>query len=207
MHRPLSKFWWILAFRGILGILLGLAALGWIAAISGFLGTSIWNATFQVTDAGVLAAILIILGAYAFLDGGFAVGLGIQNFGEGRRWWVLIVEGLLSIGLGVFTWAAPNLSVLLLLYWIALWAVITGILEIVQAFHLHNYQGRRKPLIWAGVSSVIFGALILYPGVGGSALVWLIGLYALIFGISLLMFALRLKHFHFEFKTHLSTVL
>src|SRR5258708_26788143 len=92
MHRPLSKFWSILALRGILGVLLGLTALGWIAAISGFLGRSAWNATFQVTDAGVLAAIILMLGGYAFLDGVFAVILGVQNFGEGRRWWVLIVE-------------------------------------------------------------------------------------------------------------------
>jgi len=92
-----------LGLEGNIGDPLGLVALAWMAAISGWLGTSVWNATFQVTDAGVLAAIILLLGAYAFLDGAFAVGLGVQNFGEGRRWWVLIVEGLLSIGLGLFT--------------------------------------------------------------------------------------------------------
>jgi uncharacterized membrane protein HdeD (DUF308 family) len=206
MHRPLSKFWWILGLRGALGIVLGLIALGWLAAISGWLGKSLWNATFAVTDSGVLAALIVILGTYAFLDGIFAVGLGVQDFGEGRRWWVLILEGLLSIGLGIFTFAAPGLSVLFLLYWIAFWAVITGILEIVQAFHLHDFRGQRKPLIAAGVISILFGALILYPGVGGSALVALLGLYAFSFGACLVVLALRLKHVVLKFNSHLSTV-
>jgi uncharacterized membrane protein HdeD (DUF308 family) len=135
------------------------------------------------------------LGIYAFLDGLFAITLGAQDYGDGRRWWSLVIEGTLSLGLGLLTWINPNRTTFVLLYGIAVWAIFTGLLEIFQGFEMNEYKERRKPFLFAGLCSVAFGLLILFPGLGGSALIWLMGAYAFLFGIPLLTLGIRLRSY------------
>jgi len=194
MHHIMAKFWWILAVRGILGVLLGLASFAWILALDGYY-PDVFGLSLFAKWVSILATLVLLLGFYAFIDGLFAVLLGVQDYGKGRRWWALIVEGFLSIGLGVFTWIKPEIAVLFLLYWIVAWALLTGILEIVQANALNEYEDRRRPLLFAGLSSVLFGVLILFFHVSGIALVWLMAFYAFASGIPLLVLASRLRGF------------
>jgi uncharacterized membrane protein HdeD (DUF308 family) len=194
MHHIMAKFWWILAARGILGILLGLASVGWIVALSGIAQEGL-GLTLFAKWATIVATLVLLLGLYAFLDGLFAVILGAQDYGDGRRWWTLIAEGLLSIGLGILTWLKPEWAVLALLYWIAGWAVLTGLLEIFQAADLNEYKERRSPLYFAGFCSLAFGGLILIFRAGGITLVSLMGAYAFAFGIPLLVLSLRLRRY------------
>ncbi len=194
MHHIMAKFWWILAVRGILGILLGLVSIGWIIALNGYYPDGFGLSLFAKW-ATIVATLVLLLGLYAFLDGFFAVLLGAQDYGDGRRWWTLIVEGILSIGLGVLTWLKPDSVLLMLLYWVAGWAFLTGFLEIFQAFDLNEYKERRRPLFFAGLCSVVFAVLILAFREGGITLVWLMGTYAFAFGIPLLVFAFRLRSF------------
>jgi uncharacterized membrane protein HdeD (DUF308 family) len=189
MHHIMAKFWWILAVRGIFGMMLGLLAFAVLISLE-----CQSQGPFGTTAATVLI-LIILLGLYAFWDGLFSIVLGVQDFGDGRRWWALILEGVLTMGLGLLAWIMPGKAILVLLYWIAAWALGTGLLEILQGLDLNEYKERRRPLFWAGFCSMIFGFLVLAELSAGVTLIWLIGGYSLSFGLCLLVLAFRLRHF------------
>jgi uncharacterized membrane protein HdeD (DUF308 family) len=193
-HHRLAQFWWLLAFRGILGIFLGLVALSWVSALQGWLGNGLAESTFQVLNGTVFLTLVLVFGPYAFFDGVCAVALGVQDLREGRRWWVLILEGLMGIGLGLMTLSWPHVNALMLLYWLGAWALATGALEIVQAYHLGPYREGKVPLLGAGFCSILFGLFAgLYHGADEGAMVWALGVYALAFGAFLLAMAFRIR--------------
>ena len=194
MHHIMAKFWWILAFRGILGILLGIASLVWIWDLNRPT-VDVFGLSLFLRPAAIAGTLIVLLGLYAFMDGLFSILLGAQDYGEGRRWGTLILEGILSIGLGLVAWLRPEVAAPSLLYWIAAWAVSTGLMEIIQASDLNEYQERKRPLLFAGFCSMAYGLSVLYLRVGGSALVWATGLYAFLFAIPLLVLAFRLRPF------------
>jgi uncharacterized membrane protein HdeD (DUF308 family) len=170
----LSRNWWALALRGIVAILFGLAAF--------FLP-------------GITLAVLILLfGAFALVDGIFAIVAAVRTHRRNERWWLLLVEGVLGVLAGVVAFLWPGLTALALLYLVAAWAIITGVLEIVGAIRLRKEIEGEWALILGGILSVIFGVLLAaLPGVGILALVWLIGAYAIVAGVLLLAAALRAR--------------
>jgi uncharacterized membrane protein HdeD (DUF308 family) len=171
----LSRTWWMLAVRGVAAVIFGLLALVWP----------------QIT----LLALVLVFGAYALVDGVFslvAAARGRELAGGSRGW--LILEGLLGIAAGIVAIVWPDITALALLWVIAAWAVVTGVLEIVAAIRLRRALDNEWLLIVAGALSVVFGLiLIIWPGSGAIGLVWLIGIYAIAFGIVLLGLALRLR--------------
>jgi uncharacterized membrane protein HdeD (DUF308 family) len=174
MATWLARYWWTLAVRGVVGILFGILTLIW---------------------PGITLAVLVILfGAYALVDGIFAIGAAISDRVGSSQWWALILEGMVGILIGLLTFAWPGITALVLLYLIGAWAIITGVLEIVAAIRLRNHIANEWSLGLAGVLSVLFGILMfVWPGATALALVWLIGLYALFFGVLLLALAFRLR--------------
>lgn len=193
-HHIMARFWWILALRGALGILLGLTAGAWLLKLSG-MNVDLFGLSAFLRPAALVATIILLLGLYAFIDGIFALLLGAQDYGEGRRWWTLIIEGVVSVSLGLLSWLKPESTILVLLYAVAGWALLTGGLEIWQAFDLNEYKERQGPLYFAGVCSMVFGVLVFSFRVGGETLIWLVALYAFAFGVPLLILAFRLRHF------------
>jgi uncharacterized membrane protein HdeD (DUF308 family) len=171
----LSRSWWILAVRGAAAVIFGLLALIWP----------------QIT----LLALVLVFGAYALVDGVFALvaaARGRQLAGGSRGW--LVLEGLLAIGAGIVALLWPGITALALLWVIAFWAVVTGVLEIVAAVRLRRVLDNEWLLVVAGTLSIIFGLiLMIWPGSGAIGLVWLIGIYAIAFGIVLGGLALRLR--------------
>ena len=144
----------------------------------------------------VVASILAALGLYAFLDGVFSILLGSRDFGEQGIWWSLILEGSASIALGAWMWIRPQSpAVLVLLGWIAVWAILTGLLEVQQALGHGDYPERRGPFLAAGLVSVAFGVILLFFRPAGLGLVALVGAYAFLFAWPLLALALRLRRF------------
>ena len=136
---------------------------------------------------------MILFGAYALVDGVFAVVAGIRGAGGGRRW-VLLIEGVLGILAGIVALLWPAITTLALLYVIAFWAIFTGIAEIVAAVALRREIAGEWALILGGVLSVIFGLILaVLPGAGPLSVVWLIGVYAILFGIALNVLAFRVR--------------
>jgi uncharacterized membrane protein HdeD (DUF308 family) len=174
MVRTLAQYWWVILLRGIFAILFGLAAFIW--------------------PGPTVAALILLFGAYALVDGIFAVIAGIQQYGERNRWWAVVLEGVAGIALGVLTFLWPGVTGLVLLYFIAAWALTTGIFEIAAAIRLRKEIEGEWMLILAGAASVLFGLLlILQPGSGALAVIWLIGAYAIVFGILYIILAFRLR--------------
>ncbi|HEX6386790.1 MAG TPA: HdeD family acid-resistance protein, partial [Anaerolineae bacterium] len=138
--------------------------------------------------------LIYLFGAYALVDGIFAVIGGIQSHGRNERWWALLLEGIAGIILGVLTFIWPQVTGLILLYFIAAWAIITGIFEIVAAIQLRRAITGEWLMILSGILSIVFGVLlVIFPGAGALGLTWLIGAYAIIFGILFIILAFRLR--------------
>ena len=174
MASDLARNWWLLALRGIAGILFGIAAFVW--------------------PASTLAALIIVFGAYVFVDGIFALVAGIGMRRQMNRWWLLVLEGIAGIILGVLTFLSPDTTALVLLTIIAAWSIVSGIFEIATAVRLRKMIPNEWLLILSGVISIIFGALLIaQPGAGEIAIVWLVGGYALLFGMLTLVLAFRVR--------------
>ena len=145
---------------------------------------------------GITLFVLVIFwGAYMFVDGVFAIVAAVRAAGQEARWWLLLVEGILGVLVGIVTFIWPGLTALALLYLVAAWAIVTGILEIVGAIRLRREIEGEWALILAGVLSVIFGVLlVVIPAPAGLlSLTWLIGVYAIVFGVIMLILAFRLR--------------
>lgn len=173
MFAVYAGSWWALVLRGIAAILFGVLAFVWPAI--------------------TLTALVFLWGAYALVDGAFAIAAGIKIHGENKRWWVLLLEGILSVAAGVLAFAIPGITALVLLILIAAWAIVTGVFEIAAAIQLRKYITGEWMLVLAGIASVLFGALLfLNPTAGALAVVWLIGAYAIVFGVLLVALGIRL---------------
>jgi uncharacterized membrane protein HdeD (DUF308 family) len=173
MITALARNWWAFVLRGVLAILFGLTAFVWP-------GLTILSLTF-------------VFGFYALLDGIFAIVAAWNNRSQ-ERWWVLLLEGLLGIAAGVIAFISPGVAALALLSVIAAWAIITGVLEIVAAIRLRQEIENEWWLGLGGLASIIFGVLLLiWPGSGLVTISWIIGVYAVAFGIMMLMLGFRLQ--------------
>jgi uncharacterized membrane protein HdeD (DUF308 family) len=170
----LSRNWWLVALRGVAGILFGLCTL--------------------VAPGISLAALVLLYGAYAFTDGLLAIVSAVRRRGAGNRWGLLLVEGLVGIAAGVLTVIWPGITALALLYLIAAWALVTGVLAIAAAIRLRKIISDEWLLALSGVASVAFAVvLMLFPAAGALAVVLWIGAYAFVFGALLIALGLRLR--------------
>jgi uncharacterized membrane protein HdeD (DUF308 family) len=172
--EDLSNHWWVILLRGIVGVIFGVLAFAWPGA--------------------TLLALVFVWGAYAIVDGAFALYLTFLAARQERRWWPFLLEGLAGIGAGIVAFAVPGITALVLLYLIAAWAILTGIVEIVAAVDLRKQIRNEWLLGLAGALSIVFGILVaVQPDAGALAVVWTIGAYALLFGVTLVGLAFRVR--------------
>lgn len=170
----LTRNWWLVVLRGLLAILFGLTAFFW---------------------PGLTWLVLVLMfGVYALVDGAFAMLSGLVSSKYSPRWWVFLLEGLVSVAAGVVALVSPGLAGFALILVIAAWAILTGILEIAAAIRLRREISNEWMLGFGGFVSLVFGFLVLFqPATGGLVITLMIGAYALIFGILLVALGLRLR--------------
>lgn len=174
MIASLARNWWALALRGVFAILFGILALIWPGV--------------------TLGALVILFGAYALVDGIFALVAAFRAAEAHQRWWPFVWEGLFGIAAGLIAFIYPGITALVLLYIIAFWAILTGIFEISAAIRLRKEIAGEWALGLGGLASLVFGILlVVYPGAGVLTVIWLIGAYAIAFGVLLLVVAFRLR--------------
>ena len=174
MPMDLARNWWAVALRGAAALLFGLIALIW--------------------PPSAVAALVLLFGAYAFVDGIFNLIAAVRAPREGRRWGSLAFEGVVSLLAGVLTFFWPGITALALVLLIASWSLITGIAEIVAAIRLRKHIEHEWLLGISGVLSVAFGVLLfLLPAAGAIALAIWIGAYAVAFGALLIGLGFRLR--------------
>ncbi|GAX36696.1 HdeD family acid-resistance protein [Nodularia sp. NIES-3585] len=179
MGTRLARNWWTVALRGAISIIFGLAALFWP----------------DIT----LTALVFIFAAFVLVSG---VLLAIAAFRDGlthTHGWLMLLEGAIGIAIGIMAFIWPGITALVLLYLIAGWAIVTGVLEIIAAIQIRKEIENEWLLALAGIASVLFGLLlIVWPIAGALAILWIIAAYAIVFGILLLILAFRLRNWGTE---------
>jgi uncharacterized membrane protein HdeD (DUF308 family) len=180
MVDVLARNWGWIALRGVAALVFGVLTL--------------------LNPAITLRVLILFFGAYALVYGLFTVAAAVANR-RGEPYWVaLLVGGALSIVLGILTFLRPGVTAVVLLYFIAAWAIITGVSEIATGIRLRKVITGEWLLLLSGVLSVVFGlVLFFFPGAGALAVTLWTGAYATALGILLIALAFRLRSWH---RTH-----
>jgi uncharacterized membrane protein HdeD (DUF308 family) len=173
----LAENWWPLLLRGLAAIAFGVIAFFWPAI--------------------TLVALTYLWGAYALADGIIALGaaFGARGVDAGPRWW-LGISGVVGIVAGIIAFAYTGMTALVLLTFIAVWAIIIGVLQLFAAVRMRDVLNNEWWLILSGLISIAFGVvLIAWPGTGALAVIWTIAWYAVFFGCMLVGLSFELKKF------------
>lgn len=170
----LRRNWWAWLIRGIAALIFGILA---------FL--------YPVSAIVVLG---ILFGAYALVDGVFAIVATVRAAEAHQQWWPFLIEGIIGILIAAITFYDIRITLFALYFTIAAWAFLTGILEIVAGIQLRKHIANEIWLILGGIASILFGILMIwFPLAGFVAIAWLIAAYAIVFGIMMIAFAFRLR--------------
>lgn len=173
--QTLRDNWWIPLIRGIAAILFGIIAL----AMPGL----------------TAYALMIAFGAYAVVDGVMAIYLGFKRKSTDEAWWAWVIDGILSILIGLMALFWTEATAVVFIIWIAAWAFVAGIMRIVAAIRLRKEIEGEWALILSGVLMIIWGILLVYtPAAGIISIAWLLGLFSVLVGIAMIMLAFRLKN-------------
>lgn len=169
-----SRYWWVMVIRGIFAILFG------------FLAFFMPGLTLQV--------LVIWFGAYALVDGVFALIGAFRAASHHQKWWLLLLDGIIGIGAGIVTFSWPGNAALVLVMIIGAWAFLTGTFEIAGAITAPWPSGSRWLLALSGILSVILGVFMMgFPIPAAISVVWIIGAYAFAFGVGLIALGVHLK--------------
>jgi uncharacterized membrane protein HdeD (DUF308 family) len=169
-----ARNWWLILLRGAVAIIFGL---------------------FALRRPGItLSALVLLFGVYALVDGAFSL------FGAAIGWrhredrWLLLLEGLIGLGVGFLTLQAPGITALALVFFIAAWALATGVLRIIAAIRLRREISGEFWMVLSGIAAVVFAFLVMQrPAAGALAIVWMIGWFAIFIGAMLVMLSFKLR--------------
>jgi uncharacterized membrane protein HdeD (DUF308 family) len=173
----LADNWWLLLLRGLVAIAFGVIAFVWPGL--------------------TLVALTLVWGAYALADGILALWAALAATGgdTSKRWW-LALGGVASILAGLVAFFYTGMTALVLLMFIAAWAIVIGIVLIWGAIELWKVLDDAWLLGLNGALAIAFGVLLVArPGDGAVAVVWMIGWFAVVFGILHIALAFRLRRF------------
>jgi uncharacterized membrane protein HdeD (DUF308 family) len=180
LAHTLSRQWWLVLLRGVVAIMFGILA-------------------FTQPAMSTMALVLLV-GAFMLADGVLGTWAAISSRKVYDDWWLLLLWGLTGIVAGGLTFFVPQITALVIMFYIAVWAIATGVLQIVAAIRLRKEIKGEWLLVLGGLASVAFGvALLAQPAAGALILLWLIASFALAFGILQVAFAFRLRKFAKQF--------
>ena len=174
MLAVLSRKWWVLSLRGVGFIAAGVIAMMW---------------------PGIpLASFVVIFALFSLIDGAVSIILGMRGELDGTVWWTMIFLGVLALAAGILAVAWPGLTLLVLIYIIAGFAVARGLVEIIAAIRLRKLIDDEWVLGLSGCASLLFGVLIFSrPAEGMLAIAILVGAYMTALGVLALALSLRLR--------------
>jgi len=174
MTPVLAQNWWSLVVRGLVALILGMVAFVWPGI--------------------TLAALVILFGAYALIDGVVSFAGAWKASRAHERWGVLVLEGMAGIVASAVATLWPGITAFALVIVIAAWALLTGAFEIAAAIRLRKVIAGEWLLALSGVASIIFGFLMIaFPLAGALAIAYMVGIYALVFGVLLMALGFRLR--------------
>jgi uncharacterized membrane protein HdeD (DUF308 family) len=167
--------WRTLALRAIAALAFGILALAWPRL--------------------TLTALVLLWGVFVLVDGVTILAQVARDRAAEHRW-ARVLMGVVSVAAGLITVAWPGITALALLMVIAAWAFLTGAIEIAAAIRLRRELHHEWLLVFAGMLAIgVAAALVISPAAGALAITWLIGWFAIIYGVVRLMLAWRLRQF------------
>ena len=171
---PLARHWWVFLIRGLVAIAFGLVAFFYPAA--------------------TLITFILFYAVFSIVDGVFAMVSAVRGHeGPGARWWLALI-GVLGVLAGLAAYLWPGLTALALLTLIGIWALVYGVVEIIGAIRLRKEIDNEWLLLVHGILAALFGLIVLVrPGAGALALIWLVASFALASGVVLVILSFRLK--------------
>jgi len=183
MRQAMVNIWWLFLLRGVAALFL--------AAFSFIEPSTTWE------------AFVYVLGFYVFMSGMFAIWGSISG-AAGNRWWAVFIEGLLAVAVAMIMWSMPEGTAQVFVYLFAAWAIVTGILEIAAGVQLRDLLGPNEWLyIVAGIIALAFGIWALRaPQQGATAEIWIIGVYAALYGVAQIAFSFRLRSLAMSVKAN-----
>jgi uncharacterized membrane protein HdeD (DUF308 family) len=174
MFIQLSRHWWWLALRGIAAILFGILALAW--------------------RGDTVGSFMLLFGGFALVDGLLAIFAALTNVAANKRWWI-VLHGLISIDIALFTIFWTESAGTILLYMMAAWALITGIMEVAGARRLDRWVANEELLYQSGIASISFAVLlIIVSKTSVLSVTQLIAPAAVIFGLLTLVLSLNIRN-------------
>jgi uncharacterized membrane protein HdeD (DUF308 family) len=191
MIERFDNNWWLWSLRGLVAVIFGVIAIA-LPELTTF-------------------TMVLLFSGFMFADGIFSL---MTLFGRrtDERWsWTAFSEGIVGIVAAVMTCLMPEVTIMSLLFFVGVWAVVTGSMKIAEAVHCR--EAGIIPGTWtlglSGLSSVLLGVTtITVPNLGLVAIPWVFGAYAIAFGAFMILEGLRLKRFYRVFdvkKVHLKT--
>lgn len=163
---------WLIGLRGLVAVVFGVLAFLW---------------------PGMTAVALVFLfAAYTIVDGILNIASAFRTRTANDRWWLLLLEGIVDIATGVIAFIFPTLAAIVLVFVFAIWAIVTGLLQLIMAIRLRREITNEWLLGLGGVASILLGVImIINPGAGLIGLVWAIAGYAIVFGVLMIVLAFR----------------
>jgi len=169
-----ARRWWVLLLQGLAAIVLGITAIKWPGI--------------------TLVSLVWVFAAFSLIQGVAEIVLGMRGEADGTVWWTMIFLGILSVAAGIVAFAWPGLTATILLYIIAISAIVRGVFAIVAAIGLRKQIDDEWVLVLTGVLSIAFGAILLSrPAAGALAMVLLIGAWMMALGVMTIALSLRLR--------------
>jgi uncharacterized membrane protein HdeD (DUF308 family) len=170
-----SRGWWLFLIQGVIGIVLGILALIW--------------------PGRTLFTLIVIFGIFFLLGGVVGIFAAIGTAAAREPWAWLLVKAIIGVaaGLAILKW--PGVTALVILFLVGTVAIITGVVEIVEAIVDHSEMPQAWLVALAGVVSLLFGvAMLAWPApVGLVTLAYLVGLYAIAYGVVTCLIAFRVR--------------
>ena len=174
MLQALASTWWVFLVRGIAAVLLGI---------------TIW-----VQPAASVAVLVLFFGAWMLVDGVFTSIGSIVRRKENPEWGWMLVSGIMSLIIGVLTLRAPGLTVVVLVMFVSVWAMMLGIGQIALGWRIRKEVSNEWMLYLSGAVALLFGIMVMWnPAAGALSVLWMIAFFALLYGISLIVLSFRLK--------------
>lgn len=170
----MAHWWWTFILRGVIAVAFGIIALLWPG----------WGL-------GVLVA---LFGIWALIEGFTLLLTAFRTRETDRNWWLEMLEGIVSIAAGVVALLLPGFAAGILMLIIAAWAIVMGAFQVYMAIRLREEIRGEFWLGLAGVAAIVFGvATFFFPAVSALSLVWLIGSFAIVYGVFLVILGWRLR--------------
>ncbi len=181
MLSSLTRNWWTFLLQGLFALIFGVAVL--------------------VSPASALIALVYLFGAFAMVDGICTVAAGITFRSSMPHWWVALLQGLFGILIGFLTLLWPQITWIVLLSFIAAWAMLSGALEVALGIQVRKAIAGEWMMIAGGILSILLGVmLVVFPLAGSLGLALTIGIFAIADGVRSIAFSARLQSLHHQFE-------